>query len=987
MTEEDNVSLLLESAQNQESEYNLSEAANLYEKAAKSYLNSNLIEEAAKYFHKAGLICINAIETAKSSKEFIENIEKGIKAYMLAKDLFLRLKRKILALECEAEVGYIKAYTNDSVPEIKKAFNDSYDLFFEASELYRQEDDKNSLIRTLVLTLNLLAMYIYYCSSDFEVTETIKKGLLIGEELWELRTEVKNLGYLGFSLFCEGNLNAYKLLTSEYKRDELFYRTLKNHIQKFEDTLEIVDDWSDSRDLGYFFQMGAGLYCAYANHFIDDEIEQGKIFEKGFDFYEKAIIFGGRAKNNFIKLNSIFFLNWWAFFGRRFNYVQKRIIKDINEIIAIGDVYTTCPNFLHFLAYLLPTFYFANISQMRIFSPTQRENYAKKGIEHGEEALKNFPELPFSIWSQIMIIYSLSQLALLSSSKEEQKEYCDKMLYYIQEAKKSSNMVEGGLSKAFYFSSLYRTYKTLADLTEEKENKIEWLSIAAEASQNYLKFSMESATSNLTNQIRLGLLNEELSILTGKEEYLTQAKNLFIRIVKESNERGFYYFAAASNEYLARIEDRLGNYSASAEHYRRAKDGHKESLSTVKYKRRINRINEKIEYVKAWSLIEEARIYHERENHLKAMDLFQKACEILKELPSYNYESIYYSAWIFLEEAEHLSKQERNEESINAYKATIATFENTSETLKRVYKQSTDRLEKVKISKLEKLIKIRIKHCSARVQVEEARLLERNGEHLAAAEKFALAASEFKEVCNKFKIKKEQEELEGGYYLCRAWESMEFAEVYGDSNRFAEAAELFTKASTLFSSSKMKLLSSGNSAFCQALEYGCRFDETMDPKIKAELYPKVKIILRKAASSYRKGGFENGADWALATSAYFDAAWHLIKADEEVDLNEKSRLLELGSQILDSASKLFAKSGYKEKEKEIFDQLNMVKKEERIIITALNTITEPSIARSTVGIIAPACPHESSQSPRISEVREFGDEIAKAEIKERSREK
>ncbi|MFX1289115.1 MAG: tetratricopeptide repeat protein, partial [Promethearchaeota archaeon] len=632
MTEEDNVSLLLESAQNQESEYNLSEAANLYEKAAKSYLNSNLIEDAAKYFHKAGLICINAIETAKSSKEFIENIEKGIKAYMLAKDLFLRLKRKILALECEAEVGYIKAYTNDSVPEIKKAFNDSYDLFFEASELYRQEDDKNSLIRTLVLTLNLLAMYIYYCSSDFEVTETIKKGLLIGEELWELRTEVKNLGYLGFSLFCEGNLNAYKLLTSEYKRDDFFYRTLKNHIQKFEDTLEIVDDWSDSRDLGYFFQMGAGLYCAYANHFIDDEIKQGKIFEKGFDFYEKAIIFGGRAKNNFIKLNSIFFLNWWAFFGRRFNYVQKRIIKDINEIIAIGDVYTTCPNFLHFLAYLLPTFYFANISQMSIFSPTQRENYAKKGIEHGEEALKNFPELPFSIWSQIMIIYSLSQLALLSSSKEEQKEYCDKMLYYIQEAKKSSNMVEGGLSKAFYFSSLYRTYKTLADLTEEKENKIEWLSIAAEASQNYLKFSMESATSNLTNQIRLGLLNEELSILTGKEEYLTQAKNLFIRIVKESNERGFYYFAAASNEYLARIEDRLGNYSASAEHYRRAKDAHKESLSTVKYKRRINRINEKIEYVKAWSLIEEARIYHEREKHLKAMDLFQKACEILKEL-------------------------------------------------------------------------------------------------------------------------------------------------------------------------------------------------------------------------------------------------------------------------------------------------------------------------------------------------------------------
>jgi hypothetical protein len=971
MTEKDSEPILLERAQNKENEYNLVEAANLYEKAAQLFLDRNLVEEAARYFQKAGLVCIDAIETVESSVEFIENIKKGIRVCDLAKELFLRLKKKNQALECEAEAGFIKAYINDSGSEIKKALNVSYDLFLDVSKLYRQEDDNNSLIRTLVLTLNLLTMYIYYCTSYFEVVETIKKGLVIGEELWELRTEVKSLGYLGVSLFYVSNLNAYHLLTSEYKKDVIFYETLKNHIQRFDDTLKTVDDWKESKDLGYFFQMGAGVYCAYANHFIDDEIEQGKFFDKGYNFYEKALIFAGKAKNNFIKLNSIFFLNWWAFFGRRFNYVQKRIIKDIDELIAIGNVYITFPNFFHFMANLLPAFYYANISQMSIFSLPQRRNYAKKGIEYGEEALKNFSEFPLSVWSHIMVIYSFSQLAILSSSREEQKEYCDKMLHYSQEAKNISEKMEGGLSKAFYFSSLYRIYKTLADLTEEKESKIEWLSSAAEASQNYLKYSMESTTSNLTNQIRLGLLNEELSVLTGKEDYLTKSKNLFSDIVKESKERGFYYFAAASSEYLARIEDRLGNYSASAEHYRRAKEAHSESLATVKYKRRIRRINEKIEYVRAWSLIEEARIYHERESHLKAKELFQEACEILQNLPSYDYESVYYSAWVFLEEAEHLSKQEKHEEAIEAYTITIETFVKTSETLKKEFKQATDGLERKKLNKLEKLIKIRIKHCSARVQVEEARLLERKGEHLAAAEKFALAASEFKEVCKKFKIKKEQEELEGGYYLCRAWESMEFAEAYGDSKRFAEAAELFTKASTLFSSSKMKLLSSGNSAFCQALEYGSQFDETMDIKFKAELYPKVKTILRKAASSYRKGGFEKGADWALATSTYFDAAWHLIKADEEMNLNEKSRLLELGSQILDSASKLFAKSGYKEKEKEILDQLNMVRKEERIIFTALNTIKEPDISKSTSGIIAPSCPVESSSSPKLSEIRQF----------------
>ena len=60
------------------------------------------------------------------------------------------------------------------------------------------------------------------------------------------------------------------------------------------------------------------------------------------------------------------------------------------------------------------------------------------------------------------------------------------MLYYVQKAKKNGMNIEGGLSKAFYFSALYRTYKTLADLTEDKGNKIKWLSTAAEASRNYL---------------------------------------------------------------------------------------------------------------------------------------------------------------------------------------------------------------------------------------------------------------------------------------------------------------------------------------------------------------------------------------------------------------------------------------------------------------------------------------------------------------------
>ncbi|MFX1490496.1 MAG: carbon-nitrogen hydrolase family protein, partial [Promethearchaeota archaeon] len=291
-----------------------------------------------------------------------------------------------------------------------------------------------------------------------------------------------------------------------------------------------------------------------------------------------------------------------------------------------------------------------------------------------------------------------------------------------------------------------------------------------------------------------------------------------------------------------------------------------------------------------------------------------------------------------------------------------------------VFNKTKDKFTLERIKKLEKVARLRIKYCSARSNVEKARILGKQGEYCAAAELFASAASEFRDVCNLFKIKRERGELEAVYYLCRAWESMELAEKYSEPERFAEAANLFMKASSLFNDSKLKLLASGNSAFCQALEFGCEFDETFEYNLKAELYPKIRSILRKAASSYEKGGFENGSNWALATATYFDAAWSLIKADEELEFEERKKLLGIGSDYLKSAAELFSKAGYNDKEREILKRLDMVEKEEKIIFSALNSIEKPNISGSTVGIIAPACSLETSQSPRLGEVAQFTQE-------------
>ncbi len=264
--------------------------------------------------------------------------------------------------------------------------------------------------------------------------------------------------------------------------------------------------------------------------------------------------------------------------------------------------------------------------------------------------------------------------------------------------------------------------------------------------------------------------------------------------------------------------------------------------------------------------------------------------------------------------------------------------------------------EQKKIEQKEGEIEEEIEKVDIWEQIEEARNFEKQGDHIAAAEKFSCAASQFKELCSLAKSNQIKKELNAIYYLCKAWECMEFAEEYESPEKFTEAVELFNTASEHFTDTKLKSLARGNAAFCKALELGSKFDKSNEPATKAEYYPKIKMMLRNATNSYRKGGFEGEADWALATSTYFDATWYVIRADGELNLDERKKLLDVSSGMFKSAAQLFKKAGYKEKEKEVMDRLDLLDKEEKIIMSALNTIKEPSISKDTINILAPSVP-------------------------------
>lgn len=964
---------LLEKALAEEKTYNWLEAAKLYKRVAESFLKKNLLEKAAEKYKKYGRMSYISSLATETSEDFFKQINNSVDTFEKAKNLFKQTGNKSKELECRAEILYLNAFIEDSQADQEDKASKSIELLIEASKHYSNEDDQESTARTLSRAVYISSSFAIFLNVPTKIEKVFQKNIDIMEKAWNISRKIGNIQYLAELLQGEVVLVLIQTNIKSFIKDDFWREYLDKLLLKCNECINLSEDHGDHRSSGMIYFCAGFVNCEYGMHYVKEESKQKEFLDKGLKLVERSVDFARKANDKFMLLLSILYLDLWALLGGRIQYLQKRIFLDLNEVSEIGKIFSSFPVGRFFVNHF-PALYYANMAQWKFFTPNQRKSFAEQGIKYANEGLKDFPSIPYSVYSYLSLTISHSQLATLINIKDEQVNHIKKMLEYANHANKIGEQYEGGVVRAMSYNSLYIAYKTLANFAKSKQERINMLKIAANASKNYMDHPIESRTGIIAAQMRLGLLYEEIGILTLNNDTLTESKEIFLDAIKESLERGYQSYAAATFEYLARIEDRLGNHTASAKYYEKAQNAYAASLENVEYKLLKKRINEKLNYVKAWNLIENAKTHHRREDNLKAKASYNSACAILENLTNFNYEANYYSAWASQEVAEQLSKQEKHREAIEQYNITKETFENAIKTLERRLNQSKEKMEVERIEKLVKVAKLRITYCTARINVENGRILAKKGEHMTAAELFASAASQFKYVCNLFKTEQERVELEAVYYLCRAWESMELAEKYEDHERFLESANLFIKASNLFTDSKLKLLASGNSSFCQALQLGCQFDETYETELKAQLYPKIKSMLRTAASSYEKGGFKNGGDWALATSTYFDAVWHLIRADEELEIENKKKLLDIGANYLKSAADLFSMSGYKDKEREILGRLKRIEQEEKILVSALNTIKKPSISSSTTGIIAPACSLETSQSPRLGEVYQFTEE-------------
>ena len=353
-------------------------------------------------------------------------------------------------------------------------------------------------------------------------------------------------------------------------------------------------------------------------------------------------------------------------------------------------------------------------------------------------------------------------------------------------------------------------------------------------------------------------------------------------------------------------------------------------------------------YMLAWSRIEEARDLHSRTAYGRAVEAYSEASKTLRRTRRWSPLADHYMACAMLEEAEALSRAEKPELGVQKFREAEASFAASKKALESWKPRNLSEEEEIEeTTRWERLTDGRARYSYARAELEEARLLDRNGDHAISASMFANAASSLESLARDERGTVEaKEEMTTLALSCRAWRSMKQAEIMNDPSMYAEAARLFDQAAT-----NQKFVSPlrGHSALCRALETGTRLRATRDPA----LYPETKAHLESALDYYTEAGMSRAAAWTRATARLFDGLVYQADAERALDAKVKSKNYALSERSFAESVRLFEEAGYVAKCAQATRYMQYAHEQMKVFASPAEALDGSMVLRSTEAQVAP----------------------------------
>jgi tetratricopeptide (TPR) repeat protein len=944
-----------------EKDCNWLKAGEIYRKASGLLPQTDFLKK-GQYQEKTGYAFQRAAMQSENPNQFRERMRQAAAGYEKANEFYRKLSKPTRApwtLRCSAMAAYIDYWRASEVPKKKSLIDDCWRLTKEAVKAFKSAGDHSECRRTYN-QLSSSAFHEYALEWDFETRKkTIEAAIDYGEQVialpssandsYELaRVYTKTASYLTmFGWFFIPDLE--KKMDRFRKSIEYWQKALS--LSEEAALLELLtipggsERWNTDEMLKHHERalvcarktrdkhlIGTALdKLAYASFWkavgIEDPDKRVETFQRALKYAEDAkqqfsaisyasprgdTLWAGAPRTEYYWIQAI-----WETDAENRRDLLERALADGTRAIRLAES-TGYPEIIstahHVLSKVL-----GSLAQGEP-NAEKKKKLLEKALEHRKESVTISERLvPLNYWVRgVMWNYMADLKTELSQIEKDPQNQKD----VLEEAVSNKELcLQLCIKDSLYF---------------EKIGELSYFAALGYYQSSY------------------GELLNRLYELTSNEEHRRKAIRAFEQAAETYQKLALFSYAAECLWRAARGYDVLGEHQKAAEEFNLASDNY--TRATAKIPQLKEFYQDHALYMQAWGEIEKARDHHERQEYGTAKEHYEKTAAIHKSLKQWRYLAPNYEAWAQVENAEELSREEHSDKALRAFTEAAELFNETKKSLQTELKRIENSDEKQMATNLLNATDLRRDYCTGRIALEEAKILDKKGDHYSSSKKYSLAADIFEKIAEALELEEERKELRLITTLSHAWQKMTQAETEASPTLYKEASQLFEEAKELSPNEKAKMLALGHSRFCRALEAGTTFTDTGDTTLHAT----VVHHLESAANYYMKTDFQSASEYAKAMEMLFDAYLYMGNAQKEEDPEKKAKLYTMAEKVLQISADSFMKAEHPEKKEQVLRLLNKVRQDRELALSLSEVLHAPSIVSTTAAFASPTPTEEKA---------------------------
>jgi hypothetical protein len=965
MSDASGVEAALIQAGEKEKEYDWLGAVEIYENCLASVSQED-VSRLGEIHERLGYALSRSAMQADSADEFRGRMHRAGLNYEKAREAYLRSSghgRDPKAVRCDAMKAYVDHWLVTQASEKKKFLSECWTLakeslkgFEEAAEPLEYGKTHNQLSSSTI--------FIFTREWDFRSREKIM--------LEAVETGEKAIKFLSKS-------NDASELARAYARTVVFlcvYGYYSQDVDEREKFLEkALDYWTKARQLSEEVALTEFLYPVFGGQPVFGL--EGT--DEAFANVKNGLEFGKKMRDSFIIGCAFDWLTYhtlWRVGGTEDSDAKIRLVEEASKYAEEARSQFSKICFVSPRGDMAWTEAFGITKQYLFFDLATDLKRKRDLLERVFQAAPDFKQQAEKSGYPEIILFMhsggagmLQQMARFETNSEEKKRLLEDALTSCDRGGALAEQLEPFLywNLGVRFGQRGTIKRELADLAKDREAKRNLLQEAVADRKKAVEFCVKELTfmerkgsktslfASLGNvQCEYGNMLVRLFDLAGNEDLLREAQEAY-RAAGESYQKLELMSRLAETCWRrAQVSDMLGKHFEASQNFDCSAAKYRSALEKTPQLRGI--YNDHAVYMQAWSEIEKARHHHERQEYGLAEEHFEKAANMHKSLKQWSYLAPNYFAWAQVEHAEELSRKDQSEEALQAFEQAAGLFEESKRSIQDELAKIESPDEKQMATQVVNATDLRREYCLARIAIEEAKILDKKGDHYASSEKYRSASETLQKIALATESEQEKKEFKLISILSQAWAKMTGAEAEGSPDLYLEASHLFEEAKEFGPNEKAKMLALGHSRFCKALEAGTRFADTGD----AELYKIAIQQLESAAKHYVTAGFQNASEYAKATELLLDAYMHMDNAKVESDPEKKARLYMMAEKVLQTSAGSFMKAEHPEKREQVLRLLDKVKEERELALSLSEVLHAPSIVSTTSAFTTPTPNQENA---------------------------